>query len=88
MDEHSTPCAWKDARIEVTCHVTLTARQLECLAWAAAGKSASDIGAILGLSHRTVEDHLARAAERLGVRTRMQAVLRAQTLGVLKVVEP
>jgi DNA-binding CsgD family transcriptional regulator len=53
----------------------LTARQLECLRWAAAGKSSADIGAIVGLSPRTVDDHLAAACRRLGVRTRVQAVV-------------
>jgi LuxR family transcriptional regulator of spore coat protein len=55
----------------------LTARQLECLRWAAAGKSSADIGAIVGLSPRTVDDHLAAACRRLGVRTRVQAVVLA-----------
>jgi len=55
----------------------LTARQLECLRWAAAGKSSADIGAIIGLSARTVDDHLAAVCRRLGVRTRVQAVVLA-----------
>lgn len=55
----------------------LTERQLECLRWAAAGKSSADIGAIVGLSPRTVDDHLAAACRRLGVRTRVQAVVLA-----------
>jgi DNA-binding CsgD family transcriptional regulator len=61
----------------------LTARQLECLAWAQQGKSAGDIGQIIGISGRTVEGHLARACELLGVRTRIQAVVRARDLGLL-----
>jgi DNA-binding CsgD family transcriptional regulator len=61
----------------------LTVRQLECLAWVQAGKSANDIGSILGVSGRTVEGHLARVCELLGVRTRIQAVLRARELGIL-----
>lgn len=61
----------------------LSERQLECLAWAQEGKSAGDIGQILGLSGRTVEGHLAKACGALGVRTRVQAVVRARTLGLL-----
>jgi LuxR family quorum sensing-dependent transcriptional regulator len=53
---------------------TLSARQLECLYWAREGKSAGEIGTILGLSARTVEEHLSNACARLGVRTRIQAV--------------
>jgi DNA-binding CsgD family transcriptional regulator len=59
-------------------------RQLECLYWVQEGKSASDIGGILGISSRTVEGHLLRACERLGVKTRIQAVLRARELGLLE----
>jgi DNA-binding CsgD family transcriptional regulator len=61
----------------------LSERQLECLAWAQEGKSAGDIGQIIGISGRTVEGHLAKACEALGVRTRVQAVVRARELGLL-----
>ena len=81
------PEAWPGAHVKAESPAALTARQLECLAWAAAGKSASDIGVILGLSTRTVEDHFARAARNLGVRTRVQAILRAQALGLLQLIE-
>lgn len=63
--------------------VALSPRQLECLKWAEAGKSARDIGQILGISQRTVEKHLELACAALGVRTRIQAVVRARNLGVL-----
>jgi DNA-binding CsgD family transcriptional regulator len=59
----------------------LTARQLECLYWAQQGKSATDIGQIVGISGRTVERHLFNACAALGVRTRVQAVVRARDLG-------
>src|SRR5438270_7719039 len=65
--------------------VELTERQLECLAWAEQGKSARDIGQIVGISGRTVEGHLAKACDALGVRTRIQAVVRARSLGLLSV---
>ena len=61
----------------------LSQRQLECLTWAEAGKSARDTGQILGISQRTVEKHLEQAYEALGVRTRIQAVVRARQLGFL-----
>jgi DNA-binding CsgD family transcriptional regulator len=61
----------------------LSERQLECLAWAEQGKSAGDIGQILGISGRTVEGHLAKACAALEVRTRVQAVVRARALGLL-----
>jgi DNA-binding CsgD family transcriptional regulator len=61
----------------------LSRRQLECLSWAEAGKSARDTGQILGISQRTVEKHLEHSYEVLGVRTRIQAVVRARALGLL-----
>jgi len=63
--------------------VVLSRRQLECLSWAEAGKSARDTGQILGISQRTVEKHLEQACGVLGVRTRIQAVVRARQLGLL-----
>ncbi len=66
----------------------LSERQLECLAWAQLGKSAGDIGQIIGISGRTVEGHLALACETLGVRTRIQAVLKARDLGLLGAAPP
>jgi DNA-binding CsgD family transcriptional regulator len=61
----------------------VTPRQLECLRWVQAGKSAYDIGVILGISPRTVDTHILEACARLGVRTRMQAVLAAIEVGIL-----
>jgi DNA-binding CsgD family transcriptional regulator len=61
----------------------ITERQLECLAWAEAGKTAAEIGVILGISSRTVETHLARACMALGVHRRIQAVVKARQLGVM-----
>lgn len=61
----------------------LTARQIDCLRWVQEGKTAWEIGQILGISNRTVESYLAIAFERLEVNTRVQAVLKARALGLL-----
>lgn len=61
----------------------VTPRQLECLRWAQAGKSSTDIGAILGISARTVDYHLGQACARLAVRTRVQAISLAIDAGLL-----
>jgi DNA-binding CsgD family transcriptional regulator len=61
----------------------ITERQLEILNWVQRGKSARDIGCILGISHRTVEHQLEKVCESLEVRTRFQAVLKMRDLGVL-----
>lgn len=64
--------------------VTLSPRQAECLFWVQQGKSSRDIGTILGVSHRIVERHVFRACRKLGVRTRIQAVIRARSLGLIE----
>ena len=56
--------------------VTLTPREYECLRWAARGKSASEIGGILGIKRRTAAFHLDNVRQKLGVRTVVQAVAR------------
>lgn len=62
---------------------SLTDRQLEILYWVQEGKTAWEAGRILGLSARSVDGHLRRIYARLNVRTRLQAVLYAQDLGLL-----
>lgn len=54
--------------------ISLTAREYECLQWAARGKSAWDIACILGITRRTAAFHLDNARKKLGVRTKNQAV--------------
>jgi DNA-binding CsgD family transcriptional regulator len=57
----------------------LTSREAEVLAWVAEGKTNPEIGAILGLSPRTIGNHLARVYARLGVETRTAAARIALT---------
>jgi DNA-binding CsgD family transcriptional regulator len=57
--------------------VTLSRRQRECLQWVRAGKSDWEIGEILSISEHTVKDHIEKAREKLGVKTRTQAVIEA-----------
>jgi DNA-binding CsgD family transcriptional regulator len=54
----------------------LSPREFECLEWASKGKSAWEIGCILGISRNTVAYYLENAKEKLGVRTVVQAVMR------------
>lgn len=53
---------------------TLSDREREVLAWTAAGRRQVEIAATLGLSERTVENHLRRIRKRLGVATTAQAI--------------
>jgi DNA-binding CsgD family transcriptional regulator len=55
---------------------TLTARERQVADWLAAGKTDRDIAAILGCSHRTVQKHLQRIYDKLGVETRTAAAVR------------
>ena len=68
---------------EATSLGILSVRQLECLYWAQEGKSATDIGQLVGISGRTVERHLFNACRALEVRTRVQAVIKARDLHLL-----
>ena len=71
---------WRESRAESP----LTARQLECLCWAGEGKSSVDIGCILDISAATVNEHLRDACRRLGVRTRVQAIVESYRQGWLE----
>jgi len=54
--------------------VALSPRELECLEWAAQGKSAWEIGRLLNISRRTAAFHLDNTKTKFGVRTICQAV--------------
>jgi LuxR family transcriptional regulator, activator of conjugal transfer of Ti plasmids len=56
--------------------VSLSPREFECLEWTAQGKSAWEIGRILGISRRTAAFHLDNAKAKLGVHSICQAVAR------------
>ncbi|RTG14205.1 LuxR family transcriptional regulator, partial [Serratia marcescens] len=59
----------------------LSAREREVLSWTAIGRRQADIAAMLGLSERTVENHLRRIRQRLGAATTAQAISVAIRLG-------
>jgi LuxR family transcriptional regulator, quorum-sensing system regulator BjaR1 len=63
----------------------LTARERECLEWAASGKSDWEIGEILSISERTAGAHIERAKLKFRVATRVQAVVLALQSGVIQV---
>lgn len=55
----------------------LTAREAEVLLWVSYGKASKEISAILQISPRTVQKHLERIFEKLGVETRSAAAAMA-----------
>ena len=61
----------------------LSDRELEVLRWAASGKTAVETASILKVSERTVNFHLNNCAEKLNVRTKSQAILKAIALNIL-----
>ncbi len=68
LDERSRPL--DGTRVQAN---GLTERETEVLQWLAAGKTNMDIAKILAISPRTVEKHVERIFQRLGVETRTAA---------------
>jgi len=65
----------------------LTPRQLHVLRHLAAGHSTAVIAARLGISIDTVRNHIRAILERLEVHTRLEAVIRAHDLGLVRAAE-
>ena len=66
----------KTARTRITAN-SLNARELECLEWAAAGKTSSEIAVIVSLSEHTVNHYLISCCRKLDCTNRIQAVAKA-----------
>ncbi len=58
-------------------HFKLTAREAEVLLWVAQGKSNGDVAMILGMSEKTVKQHLGSVFQKIGVEGRNAAALQA-----------
>jgi DNA-binding NarL/FixJ family response regulator len=65
--------------------VRLSARELEVVRLVVDGRSNDEIGAALGIGSKTVETHLRRLFERLGVASRTELATRALREGWLDV---
>jgi PAS domain S-box-containing protein len=63
--------------------VDLTKREKEVLSWVMAGKSNSDISAILNISEHGVDFHLRNLFKKLGVSSRVGAALRGVQMGLI-----
>ena len=61
----------------------LSKREVECLRWAAIGKTDKEIGIIISLSHATIRYHIHRAGEKLNSVNRAQTIFKAGQLGYL-----
>lgn len=63
--------------------IKLSKREVECLRWAAAGKTNEEIAIIIGLKRTTIRFHIRTAAQKLDAVNRDQALFKAAQLGFL-----
>lgn len=62
----------------------LSPRELESLRWTMEGKTAWEVGSMLGITERTAALHVNNASHKLGCVNKHQAVLKALRLGLLR----
>ena len=62
----------------------LTPREIETLRWTMEGKTAWEVGNILGITERTAVLHANNATHKLGTANKHQAVLKALRLGIIR----
>jgi DNA-binding NarL/FixJ family response regulator len=75
----------KVARTELwSREVALTDREIECLTWAARGKTSTEIAQIIGSTKRNVDFHIETACRKLNVSTRIQAAVKAASGGIIQ----
>jgi len=75
----------KVARMEMwSRQVDLSDREIECLTWAARGKTSAEIAQIIGSIKRNVDFHIETACRKLNVATRVQAAVKAATGGLIE----
>jgi DNA-binding CsgD family transcriptional regulator len=70
-------------QIEIVSAAKLTPREIECLRWASAGKTSSEISIILNRSVETIRLHIKNAIAKLNATNRSQAVAKAVHLGLI-----
>lgn len=80
VDEFESICGKK---IDEQCPVKLTAREKEILNLVAEGKSNSEIGKELYLSSFTVKNYVSQIIEKLEVKNRTQATVKAVKYGLV-----
>lgn len=76
-------CLEKTFVAETARREKLSSREIECLRWAAAGKSSDEIAIILGISVYTVSSYFKSATRKLQAVNRMQAIAIAMRLRLI-----
>ena len=71
-------------RIDEFAGSPLSSREQECLAWAAVGRTTSEISDVLSISENTVNEYIKSAAKKLGAANRTQACTRAFLLSLIE----
>jgi len=64
---------------------SLTPREIEVLTWVAQGKSAWEVGEILDIAKRTVDEHAQTAVHKIGAVNRTHAVAIAIRDSIIKI---
>lgn len=64
--------------------ISLSPREAECLLWTSYGLRSKEIAEKLGITTKTVEHHLAKAKDKLGSKNRVEAVMKAVSLGLIR----
>ena len=72
-----------DIRREQIAAERLSRREIECLSWAAAGKTTLEMAQILNLSEYTINHYLNRASRKLNTVNRVQTVAQAMRAGLI-----
>jgi DNA-binding CsgD family transcriptional regulator len=62
----------------------LSPRELECLRWTSEGKTAWEVGRIIGISEQTAVRHLNNATHKLGCVNKHQAMAKALRRGLIR----
>lgn len=75
--------AYNDLGVGPNGLVRLTRREIQCLKWAAKGKTDAEIAEIVKISMPTVRFHMRNAADKMGAVGRPQAVQQASVLGYI-----
>lgn len=78
---HTHEVASRMAAAGATSQARLSPRERECLLWAARGKSAWETGSIIGTSERAVRFHFENILNKLGVHSKIHAVVKAILTG-------
>ena len=64
--------------------IDLNPREIETLTLSARGKTSAEIAAMIGLAKRTVDFHIENACRKLEASTRIEAAVKAVSLGLIK----